>query len=113
MVHAEHERAWKNGKHQNQWIARLKTYAFPKMGDRLVSEIEGPLIRDVLARIWLSKPETAPRSATHRHGSRLVLYTRISCNRSADAFAVQGAASAAQEGQPFRGSALCLGTGFH
>jgi len=61
MVHEEHEKAWKNGKHQNQWIATLKTYAFPKMGDRLVSEIEGPLIRDVLAPIWLAKPETARR----------------------------------------------------
>ncbi|WP_294333671.1 site-specific integrase [uncultured Sphingomonas sp.] len=61
MVHEEHEKAWKNGKHQNQWIATLKTYAFPKMGDRLVSDIEGPLIRDVLAPIWLAKPETARR----------------------------------------------------
>lgn len=61
LVHAEHEKAWKNGKHQNQWIATLKTYAFPSLGDRLVSEIEGPLIRDVLAPIWLAKPETARR----------------------------------------------------
>ncbi|MEI9852825.1 MAG: integrase arm-type DNA-binding domain-containing protein [Sphingomonas sp.] len=61
LVHEEHEKAWKNGKHQNQWIATLKTYAFPKMGDLLVSDIEGPLIRDVLAPIWLTKPETARR----------------------------------------------------
>lgn len=61
LVHEEHEKAWKNGKHQNQWIATLKTYAFPSLGDRLVSEIEGPLIRDVLAPIWLAKPETARR----------------------------------------------------
>ncbi|MEP9402868.1 tyrosine-type recombinase/integrase [Sphingomonas silueang] len=61
MVHEEHQKAWKNGKHQDQWISTLKTYAFPKMGDRLVSEIEGPLIRDVLATIWLTKPETARR----------------------------------------------------
>lgn len=61
LVHEEHEKAWKNGKHQNQWITTLKTYAFPKMGDLLVSEIEGPLIRDVLAPIWLAKPETARR----------------------------------------------------
>jgi hypothetical protein len=61
MVHEEHEKAWKNGKHQNQWIATLKTYAFPSLGDRLVSEIEGPLLRDVLAPIWLGKPETARR----------------------------------------------------
>ena len=61
LVHEEHEKAWKNGKHQAQWLATLKTYAFPKMGDLLVSEIEGPLIRDVLAPIWLTKPETARR----------------------------------------------------
>jgi len=61
LVHEEHKKAWKNGKHQNQWIATLKTYAFPKLGDLLVSEIAGPLIRDVLAPIWLAKPETARR----------------------------------------------------
>ncbi|WP_404335659.1 hypothetical protein AB2M62_16875 [Sphingomonas sp. MMS12-HWE2-04] len=31
LVHGEHEKAWKNGKHQNQWIATLKTYAFPSL----------------------------------------------------------------------------------
>lgn len=61
LVHEEHEKAWKNGKHQKQWIATLRTYAFPRMGDLLVNEIEGPLIRDVLAPIWLAKPETARR----------------------------------------------------
>lgn len=61
MVHAEHKVAWKNGKHQAQWINTLELYAFPKLGDRLVSEIEGRDIRDVLAAIWLTKPETARR----------------------------------------------------
>jgi hypothetical protein len=61
MVHEEHQKAWKNGKYQDQWIATLKSYAFPKMDDRLVSEIEGPRIRDVLAPIWLTKPQTARR----------------------------------------------------
>lgn len=60
-VHEEHKAAWKNGKHQDQWINTLTTYAFPKLGDRLVNDIEGPIIRDVLAPIWLSKPETARR----------------------------------------------------
>jgi integrase len=60
-VHKEHEEGWKNGKHQKQWIATLETYAFPILGGRLVSEIEGPLITTVLAPIWLSKPETARR----------------------------------------------------
>lgn len=60
-VHSEHKAAWKNGKHQDQWINTLETYAFPTIGSRLVSEIEGPAIRDVLAPIWLTKPETARR----------------------------------------------------
>ena len=60
-VHKEHKAAWKNGKHQAQWLATLETYAFPTLGTRPVNEIEGPIIRDVLASIWLTKPETARR----------------------------------------------------
>jgi integrase len=60
-VHAEHKAAWKNGKHQAQWIRTLEVYVFPMIGDRIVSDIEGPSIRDLLAPIWLSKPETARR----------------------------------------------------
>ena len=60
-VHEEHKASWKNGKHQAQWLATLQTYVFPHIGERLVSEIEGPAIRDALAPIWLSKPETARR----------------------------------------------------
>ena len=60
-VHAEHKQGWKNGKHQAQWISTLETYAFPMLGDLSVNAIEGPLIRDVLAPIWLAKPETARR----------------------------------------------------
>jgi integrase len=60
-VHEEHMAAWKNGKHQAQWLTTLKTYAFPALGKKLVSEVEGPAIRDVLAPIWLAKPETARR----------------------------------------------------
>lgn len=61
LVHEEHKAGWKNGKHQQQWINTLETYAFPKIGRMLVSDIEGPAIRDVLAPIWLTKPETARR----------------------------------------------------
>ncbi|MXO73489.1 tyrosine-type recombinase/integrase [Alteraurantiacibacter buctensis] len=60
-VHAEQTASWKNGKHQDQWLNTLESYAFPKLGDRLVNDIEGPLIREVLVGIWLSKPETARR----------------------------------------------------
>ena len=60
-VHAEQMASWKNGKHQNQWLTTLKKYAFPTLGDRLVNDIEGPVIRACLLPIWLEKPETARR----------------------------------------------------
>ncbi len=70
LVHDEHKAAWKNGKHQAQWINTLETYAFPTLGDKLVSEIDGPAIRDALSPIWLTKPETA-RRVRQRIGSVL------------------------------------------
>ncbi|MEQ8441428.1 MAG: integrase arm-type DNA-binding domain-containing protein [Alphaproteobacteria bacterium] len=60
-VYAEHRPSWKNEKHAAQWISTLERYVFPKLGQRLVSEIEAGDIRDVLATIWLTKPETARR----------------------------------------------------
>lgn len=60
-VHEEQKAGWKNGKHQNQWITTLEKYAYPLLGDRLVNDIEGPLIRETLLPIWLDKPETARR----------------------------------------------------
>lgn len=61
MVHNELLKGWKNGKHTDQWLTTLKSYAFPKLGRLPVDQIEGPLIRDLLASIWLEKPETARR----------------------------------------------------
>ncbi|WP_298308297.1 integrase arm-type DNA-binding domain-containing protein [uncultured Erythrobacter sp.] len=70
LVHEENKSAWKNGKHQTQWIRSLETYAFPDIGDRKVSDIGVPAIRDVLSPIWLKKPETA-RRVKQRIGSVL------------------------------------------
>ena len=61
QVHAEHGKTWRNGKHQAQWLRTLEVYAFPTLGDRQVSEIDGPAVREVLAKIWTEKPETARR----------------------------------------------------
>jgi len=60
-VHAEHKGGWKNGKHRKQWLATLETYAFPAFGDWSVAAVDAPAVRDALAAIWLSKPETARR----------------------------------------------------
>lgn len=61
LVHAEHKRGWRNAKHGGQWLATLTAYAFPTLGDVSVSRIEAPAVRDALAAIWLTKPETARR----------------------------------------------------
>jgi integrase len=60
-VHAEHKGSWKNAKHSKQWLATLEAYAFPAFGDVAVSEVDAPAVRDALAAIWLTKPETARR----------------------------------------------------
>ena len=61
QVHEEHKKGWRNGKRQAQWLATLKAYAFPAFGQVAVSEIETSAVRDALAAIWLTKPETARR----------------------------------------------------
>ena len=61
LVHAEHKRGWRNAKHGEQWISSLTAYVFPTLGDVAVSRIEPPAVRDALAAIWLTKPETARR----------------------------------------------------
>ncbi len=61
LVHAELCKGWKNGKHTDQWLTTVEKYAWSRLGDLKVNEIEGPIIRDVLADIWLEIPETARR----------------------------------------------------
>ena len=60
-VHKEHAKAWKNAKHNDQWINTLKTYAFPVFGDRKVDQVQTPDVLKALTPVWLAKPETARR----------------------------------------------------
>ncbi|MCJ1959890.1 tyrosine-type recombinase/integrase [Novosphingobium mangrovi (ex Hu et al. 2023)] len=52
---------WKSAKHELQWMATLKTYAFPKLGPLPVGTIDRGLVLDVLRPIWNTKNETASR----------------------------------------------------
>jgi integrase len=52
---------WKNGKHQDQWINTLTTYAFPIIGSMTVADIEARHVVRCLKPIWLTKKETAKR----------------------------------------------------
>jgi integrase len=60
-LHEEHKPSWKNAKHAAQWLASLEQHAFPTLGSVRVDKIDGPMVRDVLANIWLKIPETARR----------------------------------------------------
>ena len=59
--HEENKRGWSNGKHVDQWLATLRAYAFPTIGKLRVDQIETGHVRDLLAAVWRSKPETARR----------------------------------------------------
>jgi integrase len=61
LVFAENKASWKNPKHRAQWLSTLEAYAFPKIGDMSVAEIDGHHARDAVISIWLEKPETARR----------------------------------------------------
>jgi integrase len=52
---------WKNAKHAAQWINTLRTYAFPKLGNKMVHNIGKTEVQAVLSPIWEAKPETASR----------------------------------------------------
>lgn len=58
---AAHESSWKNEKHRKQWVATLKTYAYPKFGHLLVRDVELPHVMSALEGIWLKKTPTATR----------------------------------------------------
>lgn len=61
MVHSEHQPGWRNSKHGAQWLATMESYAFPHFGDLRVDQVDTGHVRDALAEIWLTKPETARR----------------------------------------------------
>lgn len=52
---------WSNGKHLWQWKRTLEMYVFPAIGDLPVSKVTATQVHDLLAAIWLEKPETARR----------------------------------------------------
>jgi integrase len=60
-VHCELRSGFRNPKHADQWINTLRTYVFPKIGSRLVSELKAADFAAALKPIWLTKPETASR----------------------------------------------------
>lgn len=61
IVYDEQRKSWRNAKHNYQWMQSLEAYAFPAIGERSVSDIDGASVRELLMSIWLTKHETAVR----------------------------------------------------
>ena len=51
-----HLSEWKNAKHKQQWQNSLKSYAYPSIGNRPITAIDGAVITDALSPIWTKKP---------------------------------------------------------
>ena len=58
---------WKNPKHGQQWINTLVEYVFPKLGPKLLPDIQPGDVAEVLKPIWLTKAETASRVKQRVH----------------------------------------------
>ena len=58
----EQKRAgWQSSRHAQSWLTSLERYAFPRIGGRLVSEVTGADVMEVLTPIWHEKAQTARR----------------------------------------------------
>lgn len=66
-VHDEHKFIWSKGKHVDQWINTLTTYAFPAIGALRVDTLKPSDFADVLRPIWSEKSETARRVKQRCH----------------------------------------------
>lgn len=66
-LHGDLLPGWKNPKHAQQWINTLTEYVFPKMGGKLLHEIQPGDVAEVLKPIWLTKAETASRVKQRIH----------------------------------------------
>ncbi|MGB1875596.1 MAG: tyrosine-type recombinase/integrase [Rhodospirillaceae bacterium] len=56
-----HRSGWANPKHAQQWENTLSTYAYPFIGELVVSDIETGHVSSCLLPIWKAKTETAKR----------------------------------------------------
>lgn len=60
-LHEAHKHQWANAKHSAQWLATLKTYAFPSLGSKPVGAIAAGDIIAAISGVWTTKPETGRR----------------------------------------------------
>jgi integrase len=57
----QHEKEWRSDKHRQQFLSSLKQYAFPKIGNFPVADIDTAQVLKVIDPHWATKTETANR----------------------------------------------------
>ena len=57
----QHEGKWRNAKHRQQFMATLKTYVLPVLGDMPVGEIDTPAVLRAIEPRWHDRTETMSR----------------------------------------------------
>jgi integrase len=62
IVYEQRKHAWKNSKHQAQWLKSLEIHVFPEVGDMRVDQVGTSDVLRVLSPIWTKTPETARRN---------------------------------------------------
>jgi integrase len=60
-VHANLLPTWRSERHGEIWLAALKLYVFPTLGDRPIQTIDSGDVLRVLSPIWATKHDTARR----------------------------------------------------
>ncbi len=58
---ADRRERWANQKHAAQWESTLRTYAFPRIGKKPISQVNTDDVLAILKPIWRTKHETASR----------------------------------------------------
>lgn len=61
VCHAAIKGGWVNKRHSDSWLSSLEKHVFPAIGSVAVDDVTGANVRDALAPIWLTIPETARR----------------------------------------------------
>jgi integrase len=52
---------WANKRHSDSWLSSLESHIFPAFGSVSVDAVNSVMVRDALAPIWLTIPESARR----------------------------------------------------
>jgi integrase len=58
---ADHEKGWKSADHARQWRNSLNRYVLPKIGERLIDQVDTHDVLSIVEPLWQDKTETATR----------------------------------------------------